>query len=490
MKFRKINGLLTMTNKISFKKSLTILLLLLLTFLSKVEAFAQEADITKGEVLTLERCIDIAINKNPNITRNKNITQIYINRKKQVKASYLPQVNLSTGYNRANQITKSPKDISNNQYSSNVAINQLFYDFGKTGSKSKIQEFNIKSSKADVDNAVVQIAYTVKQSYYSALAAKVSQDIYARATQQSKQHLQQAKAFFQAGTKSKIDVTTADVALSNANFNYIKANNSYKNAIASLNNAMGSPEIQEYNISDTLTFKHNNNITNDLGITYDKNNSKKGIKPIEQSTLKSEVSKLDIIDNLTFKKYEFSLEDSIKKAYENRPDLKSMITRGNVANESIKLAKTDYYPNLSGSANYAFGGQEFPLDNGWSLGANISVPVFNGLLTKNQIAEAKANFEVAKSDIEILKQNIYLQVQQAYINLTEAEKRIPVADLIVKQAKENLTLANGRYRVGVGNSVEVQDAETNYNNAQLSLVQAVYDYNISRSNIEKAMGIK
>lgn len=472
-----------------FKK---IFLSFLLSCLIISSVFATEVQninqpVKQDTVLTLEKCIDIAIQNNPNIGLAKNTTKVYQSKIGQVKSSYFPQVSVSSGYNRQNSITNSNRDDSNNQYSGNVGISQLVYDFGKTPTKAKIQTLNLTASKTDIKNTVIQVAYNVKQAYYSALSAKISRDIYNQTIKQNEQHLKQAKAFFEAGIKSKIDVTTANVNLSNSKLNYIKADNVYKTSIANLNNAMGTPEAPAYDIADTLSFKHTNDSENEIK-TASKDNSLNKID--DKSVLKSKISKYDLIEDLTFKKQDISFEESLKTAYNNRPDLKSLVTKGAAANESIKLAKKDYLPTLSGVANYGFGGQEFPLDNGWSLGANINIPVFNGFLTKNQVNEAKANLDIAKSDIEILKQNIYLQVQQAYINLTESEKRIPVTDVVVKQAKENLDLANGRYKVGVGNSIEVQDAEINYNNAQLSYVQALYDYNIAHSNLEKAMGVK
>jgi hypothetical protein len=269
-----------------------------------------------------------------------------------------------------------------------------------------------------------------------------------------------------------------------------KLNNSYKNAIASLNNAIGVPDAPEYYLVDSFK-KPVSKVANEKQI---QNKSGKVItkseKKVAEKTLKSTITKFDFLDNLEFNKFNISFGDAIKTAYDNRPDLKSIITREGAARESVKLAKKDYLPTVEGYAGYGFGGQKFPLDIGWSTGVNVTVPVFNGFLTKNQIDEAKANVDVAKSNIDILKQNIYFQVQQAYINLTETEKRIPVAEITVKQAKENLDLATGRYNVGVGNIIEVQDAEVNYNNSQLAYIQAFYDYNIAKSNLEKVMGVK
>lgn len=469
-------------------KFFKIIPLIILFFLNIQPVKAEELSISKGEVLTLEQCIDIAVNRNPNIDLAKNTTKIYESRVGQVKSGYLPQINLSSGYNRLNPIANVGIDRDNNNYSGNIGVNQLIYDFGKTPTKVKIQGLNLESSKYDVNDTVVQIAYSVKQAYYAALISKINKDIQAQSINQHQQHLKQAKAFFEAGTKPKIDVTTAEVNLSNAKLNYIKANNAYKNALASLNNAMGMPDAPEYEIDNIFAFKHlDNNKASEVEISGKPGNL---TKKESNTVLKSGISKYNIMSNLSFKKYDITFEDALKTAYESRSDLKAVITREESSKASIKLAKKEYFPVLSGAASYGIGGREYPLDSGWSFGANVTVPIFNGFLTKKQIDEARASLSVVKSSVEILKQNIYLEVQQAYINLTETEKRIPVIEMTINQSKEYFDLANGRYNVGVGNSIELQDAEINYNNAQLSYAQALYDYSIARSNLEKAMGVK
>ncbi len=445
-------------------------------FLTVIMAFpslAQDTVISKDEVLTLDKCIEIALKNNPNITKAANTAEVYRSKIGQAKSGLFPEVNLSSGYSRQNPKTNSGNDKSSNSYSGSVALEQLIFDFGKTPSAIKIQKLNFDSSQMDLQNEIINTAYLVKLAYYNALSSKIGMDIYNQSIEQYKQHLNQARAFFKAGTKSKIDVTSAEVNLSNAQLNYIKAVNAYKTALTSLNNAMGIPDAPEYSLIGT--------------VEYNSNKKTDDNKKISQ---KLSAEKFNITDNLVFKKYDITFEDALNSAYKNRPDLKSVDIRTKSAKESVKTAKKDYLPVLSGFANYGFGGQEFPLDAGWAFGANASLPIFNGFLTKNKINEAKANLEVSKSNIDILRQNIHLQVQQAYINLTEAEKRIPISEISVKQAKENLELAIGRYNVGVGNSIEVRDAEINYDNAQLSYVQVFYDYNTARTNLEKAMGVQ
>ena len=73
--------------------------------------------------------------------------------------------------------------------------------------------------------------------------------------------------------------------------------------------------------------------------------------------------------------------------------------------------------------------------------------------------------------------------------MIQLEKRIPLMGSKVKQTLENFELADGRYSVGLGDFIELQDAKVQYNNAQHSYVQTVYNYNVARAALEKAMAL-
>ena len=117
-----------------------------------------------------------------------------------------------------------------------------------------------------------------------------------------------------------------------------------------------------------------------------------------------------------------------------------------------------YFPVLNGNANYYYSGSDFPLKDDWSYGLNLSVPIFNGFLTRHQVAEAQANYGTVSANEESLRLDIYSQVNQGYLSLRAAEERISAAELGVRQAKENVDLATGRYEAGVGGPLEVTDA--------------------------------
>lgn len=420
--------------------------ILLLIFIP-VKAGAEEV-IKQGESLNLERCIEIALKKHPNIIAARNTVDVNQSRIGQAESNYYPQIGWASGYSRnkssfvSRNMERSFTNRAFDEYSSSFTLSQTIYDFGKTTTQTRIQRFNLNSSRSDLENVSDQVIFNVKQAYYEVLRAKRNRDVASETVTQFEQHLEQAKGFYEVGLRPKFDVTKAEVDLSNARLNLIKAENALRISRVTLNNAMGVPDAPEYTIEDILFFQ----------------------------------------------KYKITFEDAIKRAYNNRPDLLSLIAKERAAKESIEFAKKDYYPILSGNANYNWAGEKFPLEEGWNVGATLTFPIFSGFLTKYQVEESKANLNVLKANEESLRQGIFLDIQQAYLNLQEAEERISTAELTVKQAEENLELANGRYTAGVGNPIEVTDAQVAYSNAKTAYIQALYDYKVARASLEKAMG--
>jgi len=422
-----------------------------------------EEIIQKEEVLTLERCVEIALRRQPNIMAARGNVDVYYARKGQAEAGYYPQVDASLGYSRTGAgFGSSPNQSITNipgsgvnfgsssttqtswRYSTDVTASQMIFDFWKTRTQVNIQKLSADSAKADLSNTEEQVILNVKQAYYAVLKAKRNLVVAGETVKQFQQHLEQAKAFYEVGTKPKFDVTKAEVDLGNAQLNLISSRNSLKIAMVILNNALGVPEAPEYQIED----------------------------------------------NLSFSQYSITLKEAVDRAYENRPELRSILLKKRATEESVSLAKKGYFPVLNGNASYSWVGHTFPEGDGWSAGLALSIPIFSGFSTKHQIAEAKANLLILTANEETLRQSVLLDVQQSYLNLTEAGERITVAELTAKQAQENFDIANGRYAAGVGNPIEVTDADVGLSNAKTAHNQALYDYKVARASLEKAMGVR
>jgi outer membrane protein TolC len=396
-------------------------------------------------MLTLKECIDIALRKNPSILAALYGVDVSRSRVGEARSNYYPQLSAAAAYDRIQPVSSPSSTSSFNQYTASVSLNQNILDFGKTSSQVDISKYNLDSSRSVLNTTQDTVILSVKQAYYGVLQARRNRDVAADVIKQFQLHLDQAQGFYTVGTKARIDVIKAEVDLSNAQLSLINAENALKIASVTLNNAMGTPDAPDYAIED----------------------------------------------NLAFQKYTITLEDATARAFENRPDLKSIIAQRQAAQANISFARSGYYPSLSANANYNWIGETTSsIDHGWSAGVVLTVPLFSGFLTQQQVAEAKSNLYILRANEETLRQQILLEVKQAYLNLQAAEASIATAELASKQAKENLDLANGRYAAGVGSPVEVSDAFATYVTAQASYTSALANYRTAQASIEKAMGAR
>ena len=406
-----------------------------------------EGIITPGETLTLGKCIEIALKKNPNIVAATNTVDASRSKVGEARSGYYPQLNASAEYTRSNPPTPGAFGARFSEYQGSVTLSQTLLDFGRTSSSVDISKYNLQSSRSDLLTTEDATILSVKQAYYGVLQARRNEGVAADVIKQFQLHLDQAKGFYEVGTKAKIDVIKAEVDLSNAKLSLINSENALKIAWINLNNAMGIPDAPAYNIED----------------------------------------------NLSFQPYTITLEEATVKAFEKRPDLQSVIASRQAAEMNISLQRSGYYPVLSGNASYNTAGVNVPpsdLNNGWSAGVTLTVPLFSGFLTSHQVAEAKSNLYVLKANEEAKRQQVLLDVRQAYLNLQAAAASISTAELASQQAKENLDLANGRYAAGVGSPVEVSDAFATYVTAQANYTSALANYKIAQANIERAMGAR
>jgi outer membrane protein len=417
--------------------------LLLFVFVGLLLPMAVGAEdlIGRGETLDLQRCIAVALERHPTIRAAAGALVAGESKVGQARSGLYPQLNGSASYSRMDPANTTVGQVYDS-YSSSVSLSQTLFDFGKTSDQVKIQELNRDSSRSDLDNIRTQVSFGVKQAYFGLLQAGRNRDVSREMVGQFQQHLDQARAFFEVGTKPKFDVTKAEVDLSNAKLNLIKAENTSRLARVALNNAMGLPEAPDYEVADQLSSQ----------------------------------------------RVEIDLNETIRKAYDRRPDLKAIAVKRKSLEQSIELARKGYYPYVTGNAGYGWGGGSFPLDQGWSFGAQLNVPLFSGFSTKYQVAEAQANLEVLAANEALLRQTIDQDVKQAWLNLQEAADRGVTAELVVRQATENLELANGRYAAGVGSPIEVTDALVAASNAKMAQISALYDYKLAQSSLEKAAG--
>lgn len=449
---------------------------------------AEVAAVQKGMVLSLDDCIEIALKNSPNIKKSRYNYRLSKTDVNIAKSDFFPTLSLSTGLNY-NDSKSRLRDYNNNYYNAQASINQMIWNFGKTNARIKMQKFNMISSQFSFDNTVLSTIYTVKNNYYAVLAAKAAMDVNRANVQINERNYQRTKAYFDEGIRSRIDLVNAEVYLSDSKVSLVQSENQFKNAMVKLNNSMYIAYAPEYEIKNTETFNFKRNeIPVNLEKISEKADLSKLPENISDATLTSSVEKLNVMENFKFDPFPYTFEKAVEIAIDNRPDLKAYENTLKAMKQSLLYIKRQYYPTLSGTAGYTLRDAQYST-NSYSMGITLSTSL-NIMSQKNQVDAGKIQVELAQNEIDLLKQNIYFEVQAAYIDMIQLEKQIPLLAVKVKQTLENLELADGRYFVGIGDYIELQDAKVNYNNAQQAYVQAVYNYNVARAALEQSMAMK
>jgi len=400
-----------------------------------------------GETLTLTRVVEIARSRQPEILAARAEVQAGASRVGLARAGYYPQVDGLAGYSRISPAAGSLSTAgmgngSFDYYSAEITASQMLFDFGRTKTRVEISKSGLDSSRADLADVEEQVVFAATLAYYDLLKTMRNREVAAERVRQFAQHLEQAQGFFQAGIKPRYDVTRAEVDLSNARLDLTRAENSRELARVALNNAMGLSEAPPYEVED------------DLGLRL----------------------------------FELPLESALAKAEEGRADLKALLLKKRLAAQELLLAGKGSRPTLAGNAGAGYSGENFPLDEGWNVGVALSFPIFNGHQTRYRVEEARAGLNRLTANENSLRLAIGREVRQSYLMLQEAAERVRASELILRQAEENHELATGRYRAGVGNPVELADADAILVNARTGHIQALYDHRLSVAAMERATG--
>ncbi len=452
----------------------------------------EDIKIQENSILTLNDCIAIALNNNPairNARYNYGISKANVNI---ARSEFFPTIGVGTGYtfNDTSSNRRSMYAVTNtNTYTVEATLNQLLWNFGRTNANIRMQKFYMIADRYNFENAVRETTFNVKQRYYEVLAARATVAINRAYVDINERNYLRTKAYFEEGVMSKIDLVNAEVTLSDSKIQLIESNKSYKNTLVNLNNAMYVSEAPFYSISSTEGF----NIDNDYAPVNLKNISKTRKKEsselpvsVNDAKLITSVQKLEVLTNYKLNDFPYTFEECIKMAYENRADLKAYNSTLDAVKQQLLYIKRNYYPELSATAGYGF--RNTNSTNSFNVGVNLSSSV-NIMNQKSQVDAAKYQVSIAENSLNQLNKDIYFEVQNAYINMIEIEKQIPLLAVKVRQTLENFELAEGRYYVGLGDYIQLQDAKVNYNNAQRSYIETIYKYNVARANLESAIAL-
>jgi len=390
--------------------------------------------------LTLEQALEKAAANHPNLRVAQESISQATSQFRSSQSAYYPQLNLNSNLNRSRS-----DGVDASGYAYSVSASQLLFDFGKTPSLIRQSKANIEIQKLNYTKAELSIYLNVKTAYYGLVAARENLKTANDTLESSKLHLKLANVSYEVGKAAKLDVTNAEVEVANSQLTLTNAKNNYQIAIRTLNNSMGL---------DANTY-------DDLMLID---------PPIAKVTT--------------------NISSLINTAQANRPDIVSYKYQKDQLMNALYYARHGHYPSVSASGSAGQSGSSMPMDDSWSIGVSLGMDLFDGMKTEQQIKNYDSQIRALNDTYQKSIQDLQLEVTTDFLNVKNGEEKIADSQVLVKQAKESLDLATGRYENGLGTILDLTDAQVSYTNAQVSLTQSILDYQTNYAKLLSALGEK
>lgn len=406
-------------------------------------------------VRTLDECVAIALENHPSIGAADSDVEAGRARIGQARSGYLPQLSGAWSADRSKSSfssrTGGPSNTAGgavarqeafNFYQGALSLSQTLFDFGQTLAAIRAAQARTDSLAADADTTRRQIVLEVKRAYFGLLAARRLADVAEQTVHSNEQQLAQARGRNEVGFAPRLDVTRSEVQLASAELDRLSARNNVAVAEVTLQNALGIDGPLLFALEDVLG---------------------------DPAPVPDE-------------------DDALQRAYTHRPELRALLAQQRAAEQDVAQRQRQLLPTVRGNATYGGSSSEFPLEEQWSVGAAVDVPIFDGGLTLSRVSEGRAALHSLDFDRRRLRQQIALEVRTALLDVQRTAESIRVTERATGQARENLELAEGRYQTGVGNVIELVDAQRARASADADHVSALYDHRIAVATLEQAIG--
>lgn len=428
----------------------------------------EEVEILGSEPITLQQALELARRNNPELQQ----AQLTIERSRAAlraeQAALLPTLGLQAGI--ANQgtyilgdetleITQQGQTFERDRGSNTVGVNgNLFLDYnlftsGRRSATIRAAEEQLRNDQLDFERISEDTRLNVFTDYYNLQQADENVRIQRASLSNAQASLRDAQALEQAGVGTRFDVLTAQVQVARAQ--------------QRLTDALSQQRIARRQLALRLSLSESVIIT--------------AADPVEIAGL-----------------WNLTQEQSIVQAFQNRAELEQQLAQRTISQQRRRIALANIRPQIGLAARYNVrdifgssgdnnndGSRDFSDD--YSLGANLSLNLYDGGEARARARQEDANIAIAESNFASARNTIRFQVEQAYSNLQSNFDNIQTATVALEQAREALRLARLRFQAGVGTQTEVIDSEDRLTQAEGERVNAILSYNRALAQLQRSI---
>lgn len=426
-----------------------------------------------AQKLTLQECVAIALENNINVTISKNNVE---SADYDALGSYkgiLPTLSMSVsrgervdgeseflstepvGFDSlgnviyAQKVRKNPK-VSRSSSSASVTYDQTLFDGGIWWNQIRKSKTDLNISKAQFQSDRLYLIRDVQEAYLNLLKQQKLYDAYKAAVERSKEQLNRTQKMYELGSKARLDVYQAKVNLGNDRINLLTQKNTVEDARRNLNILMGRNPAE----------------------------------PLEVAAVE------EVIESLT------DTEALIKTSAENQPLLKKNELTVQARALSTSMAWGVLWPRVSVYWNYNRFHENFEkiytnLNQNYSnsYGIRVSWNLFNGFNDYVNIQKSKINEMNARENLLAYKRQLEANIRQLYENYRSYVEIIDINRENLAAATEELRLAEERYQIGSGTSLDVREAQVKLTKAEETLISAQYNAMITMAKLDAELGV-
>ena len=415
------------------------------------------------EPLTVDDCVRIALQNNYNVAIARDGVDLSRYAAQRAWSGILPDVSANAYWDR---LTQGPTEqLTLNERTGEIIVAQtqsqsfVSYTMGLSASQtllswSSLQ--NIARARADLSAArhasratEHDVAYEVKAQFYRLVKAQKLMEVNERSLDRSRGQLERAESLFELGSVARSDVLRAKVDVAQSELDLISARNAVEMEKARLAKIMG------------------------LGLD----------------------AMFEVVAELTFEEVALNPDQAYDHAVRQRPDLLEARDRVRAAKAGVQAARGGGYPSFFGTISYRWRDDEFPNSTDdfdkrytWDVALGIRIPIFDAMVTRGNVGEAKAGLMTRRNQLHDLELGVELDVKEALLALQEARQRILVSQEQLASAEESYKLAEEQYEVGLGTILELTDARVGLTSAESQRVDAITDFKVALALLDRASG--
>lgn len=419
---------------------------------------------TAGRHYTMEQCIQIALQNNPQIEIARKQVEVQEAALFGTYTEVMPTLNATIM--GANRTTSGDRDIivegvvlreapgsTRTNYRNGVFLNMSLYNGGRSWNSIRQARQESESEEFAQNSTENDVVVNVKTGYYNLLRALRLKEVTEENVRLNEEQLRRTQSMYEIGSVARVEVLQTTAQLGAARINLRNQENAVFQARAQLANVMGIGSSEVFEIID----------------------------PLEGGALDTTAL--------------MSLQDALRLANLTNPAIQRDEGRIRSAMLGTKIARGLLWPTVSGNIGYSRTGVRFQdvygtYDKNWNLsfGVNLSLPILNGTQTYAEISRAQAQQLIAEETLRQTRRTTSLTIRNALLDLETAQEVITLSNDNIVASEESLRLAEERYRVGSGTLLEVFTAQEALVRAKSDLAGAQYDYLIAQATLDGALG--